>query len=115
VLNIDQRQREMSQYIYKRDVDEEYRAAALNGTILRLVHSDTIDIVPFDAYLENIKCKLISSDMKVTNIRLFDNIIPVEVHNKLLNQAILGDDSKHLIFADNANTRIFLPRSPLNE
>jgi hypothetical protein len=105
----------MSQYIYKRDVDDESRAASLNGTILRLVHSGKMDIIPFDAYLEDTKCKIISSDMKVTNIRLFDDIIPVTTHNKLLNQAIIGNDSKNLIFADNANTRIFLPKFPLNE
>ena len=53
--------------------------------------------------------------MKVTNIRLFNDVIPENYHNKILNQYIIGDDSKHLIFADNANTRIYLPKFPSYE
>ena len=53
--------------------------------------------------------------MKGTNIRLFNEIIPVDMHNKILNMSIIGDDSKHLIFADNANSRLFLPKFPLFE
>ncbi len=115
VLSVDQRQREMSQWIYKRDVDEEYRAAMLNGTMLRLVHENISDIEPFEAYMEDVRCKLFGSDMKVTNIRLFDDIMPKDSHNKLLNQALVGNDSRHLVFADNANTRLTLPRYPMNE
>ena len=115
VLSVDQRQREMSQWIYKRDVDEEYRAAMLNGTMLRLVHENISDIEPFEAYMEDVRCKLFGSDMKATNIRLFDDIMPKDSHNKLLNQALVGNDSRHLVFADNANTRLTLPRYPMNE
>ena len=115
VLSVDQRQREMSQLIYKRDVYEEYRAAMLNGTMLRLVHENISDIEPFEAYMEDVRCKLFGSDMKATNIRLFDDIMPKDSHNKLLNQALVGNDSRHLVFADNANTRLTLPRYPMNE
>jgi hypothetical protein len=115
VLSVDQRQREMKQWIYKRDVDEEYRAAMLNGTMLRLVHSGTTVIEPIDAYMEDVRCKLVASDMKATNIRLFSDIMPEASHNKLLNQSIVGNDARYLIFADNANTRLSLPRYPMNE
>ena len=53
--------------------------------------------------------------MKLTNVRLFTEIIPKEIHNKLLNQYIIRDDSKYLIFADNATTRLYLPNFPLYE
>lgn len=115
VLNIDQRQREISQYIYKRDCDDESVAASLGSTILRQVYKNTQDFVPFEALMENDNCLLLSSDMKATNVRLFADVIPEEAHDKLLNQYIIGNDSRHLIFADNANTRLVLPRFPLYE
>jgi hypothetical protein len=115
VLNLDQRQRTMSQWIYKRDVDDESKAGMINSTILRKVYSDSRDMVPFEALVEGADCLVIASDMRATNIRLFNDVIPEDYHDKLLNQMIVGNDSRHLVFADNANMRIDLPRYPLNE
>ena len=69
-----------------------------------------IDISEFE--IEDIKSRLIGSDMKITNIRLFNDIIPENTHHKILNQYIIGDDSKYLIFADNATNRLYLPNYP---
>jgi hypothetical protein len=115
VLNIDQRQRELSQWIYKRDVDDESKASLLSGTMLRKVYSGKMDFEPFEAMIESDSCQLIASDMKATNLRLFDDVIPEGYHNKILNQIIIGNDSKNLIFADNANMRLVLPNFPMNE
>lgn len=115
VLNIDQRQRRMEQYVYKRDVDDESRAAALNGTMLRKVYSGSQDMVPVEAYLEGVRGRLQGSDMKATNLRLFSDVMPEKSHNKLLNQSIVGNDARYLVFADNANARLSLPRFPFNE
>jgi hypothetical protein len=115
VLNIDQRNRKVSQYIYKRDTDDEDVAGALISTILRRVYSDERDFAPFEYTMEANYCQLLGSDMKATNIRLFADVIPLPMHNKILNQYILGDDSKHLVFADNATTRLYLPSFPYNE
>lgn len=115
VLNIDQRQRKMEHYIYKRDVDNEADAAKINGTMLRRVYNGTNEITPFEAFIENTPCLVTASDMKMTNIRLFSDVMPKESHNKILNQMIIGNDSRHLVFADNANARITLPRFPYNE
>jgi hypothetical protein len=114
VLNVDQRQRKINQWIYKRDVDddEEDRAKFLNKTVLRNIYSDELDMVPVEFELEGIDGSILSSDMKVTNIRLFSEIIPQTEHNLILNQYLVGDDAKYLIFADNANTRIILPNFP---
>ena len=113
VINIDQRQRKMSQYIYKRNVedDEEDRARLLNSTILKPVYSlVNQDMTPIEYELDStILARIENSDMKLTNIRLFSDIIPETEHNKLLNQYIIADDSKYLIFADNASMKLNLP------
>lgn len=114
VMNVDQRQRTLDQWIYKRNVDddEEDLALDLNSTNLRLVYtySGTMSVVEYE--LENIDARIMSSDMKMTNIRLFRDVIPKEDHNSVLNQYIIGDDAKFMVFADNANTRIILDNFP---
>jgi hypothetical protein len=118
VVNIDQRQRKLEQWIYKRDCDDESRAGSLISTILRKEYYNVQDITPIEYLIDytiSDSCKLVGSDMKATNIRLFNDVIPESYHNKILNQYIIGDDSKHLIFADNATARIYLNRFPLNE
>lgn len=113
VLNIDQRNRKLNQWIYKRDTDVEEDAASLPNTLLREVYSDEMDITPIEYELENVYGEILASDMKITNVRLFLDLIPKEEHNKLLNQYVIRDDSKYLVFADNANTRLYLPNMPL--
>lgn len=115
VLNIDQRNRNMSQYIYKRNVELEEDAARLTSTVLKKVHSNEQTIEPVDYQLEGIDPVILGSDMKLTNVRLFLDIIPEDTHNKILNQYVMREDSKYLVFADNANTRLYLPSFPLFE
>ncbi len=114
VVNVDQRQRKISQWVYKRNVDddEEDDAKFLNSTNLRQVYQSQQDITPSEFELENIDGKILSSDIKMTNIRLFWEIIPQSEHNSILNQYIIGNDSKYLVFADNANTKVILPNYP---
>jgi hypothetical protein len=114
VMNLDQRQRVLSQYIYKRNVEEEDDAADLTNTILRRVYSNSQTMTPVE-YYSFATPMILGSDMKVTNIRLFSDILPENMHTKMLNQYIIGEDSKYLIFADNATTRLYLPRFPLFE
>jgi hypothetical protein len=111
LVNIDQRQRTMEQFIYKRDVDddEEDQAKYLGSTKLRKVYYDSMDIVPVEYELENVTANIIVSDIKATNIRLFNDVIPEDQHNILLNQYKVGEESKYLIFADNASMRLTLP------
>jgi hypothetical protein len=114
VMNVDQRQRTLDQWIYKRNVDDddEDLARDLNSTNLRLVYTYSVTIDPSEYELESIDGQILSSDMKVTNIRLFKDIIPQVDHNSILNQYIIGDDAKFMVFADNANTRIILDNFP---
>ena len=115
VMNINQRNRKLEQFIYKRDVDNEEDANGLLTNILKLVYSDSKDYIPVEFLVEDKYCEILGSDMKATNIRLFSDVIPEKYHNKILNQYIIGDDSKYMIFGDNANFRIQLPNFPLNE
>jgi hypothetical protein len=116
VLNIDQRQRKMEQSIYKRNVDEEDDAANLSSTVLRKVYSHSQNITPINYQIEgDATCEILASDMRITNIRMFTDIIPADQHNKICNQYVIRDDSKYLVFADNATTRLYLPKFPLFE
>jgi hypothetical protein len=115
VLNVDQRNKKAEQFIYKRNVDEEDEAANLSYTMLRQLYKQSFDIEQFEFEAEGFNPEILASDMKITNIRLFTEIIPETEHNKMCNQYIIRDDSKYLIFADNATTRLYLPRFPLFE
>jgi len=114
LVNIDQRNRNIDQWIYKRqvDIDSEDEARFLPSTILEVVYSNTQNLVPVFFELEGINANIYASDIKITNIRLFNETIPEEQHNKLLNQYIIADDSKYLVFADNSNTTLVLPNFP---
>ena len=115
ILNVDQRQRKVSQYIYKRNIEDEDLGSRLSTTILKKVISNELDLVPVEFELENISAKLLGCDMKITNIRLFIDVIPVDQHSKMLNQSVVRDDSKYLIFADNANQKLVLPSFDINQ
>jgi hypothetical protein len=109
LVNINQRQRTITQYIYKRNVDDEEDAELLTSTTLRQVYKYEQELTPAIFTLEGIEAKLLSSDMKLTNIRLFSEIVPENEINKLLNQSILRDDTKYLLLGDNANKKLVLP------
>jgi hypothetical protein len=115
VANIDQRNRKLQQWIYKRNVDDEADAANLPNTFLRRVYKNEQDISTFRFEAEGFNSQILASDMKATNVRVFLDVIPEDLHNKVLNQYIIRDDSKFLVFADNATTRLYLPKFPLFE
>jgi hypothetical protein len=114
LVNIDQRNRKITNYLYKRNVDydNEEGAKDLSSTILKLVYSSQVSMNPVVFELQGVEAKILISDMKITNIRLFSDAIPLTEHNKLLNQYIIADDAKYLIFADNANSKLTLPYFP---
>ena len=116
LVNIDQRQRKIEQYIYKRnvDIDAEDDAKYLSSTTLQKVYFNEQVIVPVEYELEGVDAEIMISDMKVTNVRLFLDVIPEETQSKLLNQYVIADDSKFLVFADNANMKLTLPNFPYN-
>lgn len=114
VLNINQRQRKLEHFIYKRNVEFEEDAPQLSSNKLLQVYKFEQDMEPVNFQLETGPV-ILASDMKLTNVRLFLDVIPENVHNKVLNQYIIGNDSRYLVFADNATTRLILPFFPYNE
>jgi hypothetical protein len=114
LVNIDQRNKQMESYIYKRNVDDEEDASKLPNNLLKKVYYNKQNIDSFEYDIEN-KLQILASDMRITNIRIFSDVIPENVHHKVLNQYIIGDDSKYLIMADNATEKLYLPRYPLFE
>jgi hypothetical protein len=113
VLNINQRQRKIEQFVYKRNTEFEEDSSLLSSNKLLQVYKNEQDMIPVSFQLEN-GPEILASDMKITNIRLFLDVIPEEMHNKILNQYIIGDDSKYLVFADNATAKLYLPFFPYN-
>ena len=120
VANIDQRNGQFEQFVYKRNVSIESDAGNLNSTLLKQVYYNTMsytasnyELVYTYPDMNSVNGQILSSDMKVTNIRLFVDVIPQSYHQKLLNQNIINQDTKYLVFADNANSRIYLPNYPI--
>ena len=116
VLNVDQRQRQLEQWIYKRNVesDSEDDAKYLSSTVLEDVYTDMRVMTPVEYEITETNAEILISDMCATNIRLFTDIIPQSDHTKILNQYLVGNDSKYLVFADNANLKLSLPNFPYN-
>ena len=116
LVNVDQRKRTISQYIYKRSSQVESEAEYLSSTALTRLYFKSQILTPVEFELEsNVKVRILGSDMKVTNIRMFNDVIPETEHNKILNQYLIGEDYKNLIFADNANKRLILPYLEYNQ
>jgi hypothetical protein len=109
VVNIDQRQTLLTSKIYKRNVTNEWDAATLNSSKLLELYSMTSGIVPTVIEVDtDINASIVASDMKITNIRMFLDIIPVSNH-KILNMEIIDHNYKYIIFSDNANKIYTLP------
>jgi len=113
IFNLDQRQNVLNQYIYKRNSSSEVNAKYINDPTLKLLYVATHSVPLHEFELENINPQILGSDMKLTNIRLFNDTIPLNYHSNILNSYILGNESKNVIFSDNANSKLVLPSFPL--
>ena len=104
LINVDQRQKTIDHYLYKRNVDREIDAKNLHSTELRLLtnNTETYSPVEFEFEPDDVTLQINASFMRLTNIRIYDDVIPVDQHTKILNQQIVRD-TDHIILADNAN------------
>lgn len=109
-VDIEQRQGTIKQYLYR---IEEDRYGKVDNLELLLKQEDKFKIGDFE--LEDINASILGSDMSITNIRLYNNIIEEKYHSKTLLSNIVGDDSRYLIFADNANPEMKLDNSNLSD
>lgn len=113
VINIDQRQRKLTHYLYKRNVDREIDAKNLLSTKLRLLIKEDFDHSPkkFEMEEKDVDMKILGSNMKITNLRIFNDVIEDSESTKILNQQIIRDTDKALL-VDNCNKIFVLPRFP---
>ena len=113
VINLDQRQQSLTAYIYKRNVEYEDDAANLTSSKLLQLYKVTLGIIPTIIDIpDTLNANILGSDMKITNIRLFNDVIPETEHNVILNKYLIGSDYKYIIFTDNANQDANLPFNP---
>jgi len=111
-INIDQRQRKVSQFLYKRDVTNEKDARKLDKANLKLVNSNELDFTIGEFEFDNGNDIIIQgSNMRLTNIRIYNDIVDQPSHNKILNQYIIRD-TDYLILGDNSNKKILLANYP---
>lgn len=110
VINIDQRQQLLSAYIYKRNVEYEDDAPSLTSTRLLKLYKVSVGIAPTIIDIpDTVNANILGSDMKITAIRLFNDVIPETEHNKIINKPLIGADYKYIIFTDNANQDANMP------
>ena len=114
IVNINQRQRKIEQFLYKRDVTNESEAGRLKTSKLKLVKSHSADFTIGEFEFDDVQDIIITgSAMKITNIRIYNDVVDEGSHTKILNQNILRD-ADYLILADNSNKRVNLPNYPYN-
>jgi hypothetical protein len=110
VVNINQRLNGLEVYLYKRNVDYEEDAESLSSSKLKLVNKVIKGIEPSILDISpDTNANILGSDMKITNLRLFNDVIPEAQHNKMLNLFLIGADYKYAIFTDNANQDANMP------
>ena len=110
VININQRTNALELYLYKRNVDYEDDAETLNSSKLRQLYKFEQGIVPSNIDITpNTNAAILGSNIKITNLRLFNDVIPETSHNKILNLYLIGKDYKYVIFVDNANQDANMP------
>ena len=109
-VDIDQRQGKIRQYLYQ--IEEDRYGKTDNMEIIIKNESD-FKTSQFD--IEDTNARILASDMSITNIRLYNDVIEEKYHSKVLLSNIIGDDSRHLIFADNANIEMTLLNMGLSD
>lgn len=113
-ININQRQRKVEQFLYKRNVTNESDARKLNKANLELVTSREEDFTIGEFEFDNGNDIIIQgSNMRLTNIRIYNDIVEESSHNKILNQYIIRD-TDYLILGDNSNKKVRLDNYPYN-
>jgi len=80
---------------------------------LKLLYSKTYSDIDNESFTHSENIIVKTSDIKLTNVRILDAVIPDASKSNLLNQNKISD-SNHLILADNANRKLYARNVPNN-
>lgn len=138
VININQRQRELDMYLYKRNClykiimmrDDRELASVVNTNTTgytylvnmgykpinneeqhnnesdyTLLYSSLYENIPVD-FTHDIDISIKGSDIKLTNLRIYNDIIPLNSIQNILNQRVIKD-ANHIILLDNAYSKLY--------
>lgn len=78
---------------------------------LNLLFTQEYSDIETESFSHSQNIVLNSCDIKLTNIRIFDDVIPVDSKSNILNQQIIKD-SNHLILSDNADRKLYVRNIP---
>ena len=78
---------------------------------LKLLYNKTYSDTPIESFTHSNDIIVKTSNIKLTNIRILDTVIPDVSKSNLLNQNKIKD-SNHLILADNANRQLYARNIP---
>lgn len=92
--------------LYRRQSDVNPRS--YTTTELKLVIQDQGDLMPISFNIGSTPIVIYGSEMLMTNIRIFDNVIAEQSLTELVNQYIVREN-QHLVLVDNAQPKFNLP------
>jgi hypothetical protein len=78
----------------------------LSDTTLLKIYSAEYTNVPLNSFEIDKNLTISASDIKMTNIRVFNDVIPEESKSNILQQRII-QDSDYLLMADNASGKLY--------
>jgi hypothetical protein len=78
----------------------------LSDSSLKNILSTTYENVPLNSFDINNIITIFASDIKLTNIRIFNDVIPSESKSNMLLQRVVKN-ANYLILADNAHTELY--------
>jgi hypothetical protein len=117
LVNINQRERKIQQYLYTRNVDinKQTEAKNLNSSVLKLVRQNDIYLEPIEFEFDNKTTNLVinKSNINLTNIKLYNVTIDMVSHSKILNQNIVREN-EYIILCDICNKKVILTNYPYN-
>ncbi len=100
VVNFNQKQGKLEVYLYQ-------RKGLCNTNDLDLVDEATFPLTPV-SYKGDLVLKIKGSNMNITNIRLWNEIIPKSSHTNTLSQLIVKN-TEYLIMGDNSDKKVIAP------
>lgn len=107
VINFNQRQEKLDYSIFK--LKDQSNPTSTSSSSLELVQEEVFTLVPQQIETDSV-LNVKGSPMLWTNMRLFNDIIPSEKKELILNQYIVKDMHK-IIVADNATKKVISPHN----